>query len=317
MTGNALTIDIAGLVIQVVTPESGWLELLADRYAASLSSSTPSWQVLFERDLLPAGDAAQWIEHVGPVTRFRVDACSGCIDLAAKHAEVRVLDPAMMPAADSAGLSQDSPPARRTITERIVASAADRILSYVSMLALPRQQNGLLLHAVGVVLEGHGLCFFGPSGAGKTTIARLAAGRAEVLADENVIVRLGHDGPELLSTPFWGHSTPPDLIRRTNRCVPLHALYELAHAPAFGLTRLRHAGAVAALLGSEKVASERVESAAAWLAIAGALTDRTPVFRLEFLPSTALWDFLASVGNAEQARQLPSAAPDAGAGADP
>ena len=68
------------------------------------------------------------------------------------------------------------------------------------MQALPRLGTGLLLHASGIVLDGAGYVFTGASGRGKTTVSRLAAGRAEVgrtevLTDENVIIRLGAAGP--------------------------------------------------------------------------------------------------------------------------
>jgi hypothetical protein len=167
------------------------------------------------------------------------------------------------------------------------------------MQALPRQGSGLLLHASGIVLDGAGYVFTGASGRGKTTVSRLAAGRAEVgrtevLTDENVIVRLGAGGAELCSTPFWGHSTPPELIHRVNRRAPLKAVCLLEHAPDFRLDRLGPAEAIMALLTTEKVATERADSAAAWLAVAERLIARTPVYRLSFRPTPELWDFLST-----------------------
>ena len=121
-----------------------------------------------------------------------------------------------------------------------------------------------------------------------------AAEAYEVLSDENVIVRLGAGGPELCSTPFWGFSTPPELIQRVNRRMPLAAIHLLTHAPAFRLTPLTAGQAVLALLTTEKVATERADSAAAWLAVAERLVAQIPLSRLEFLPTVQIWDFLAS-----------------------
>ena len=152
-----------------------------------------------------------------------------------------------------------------------------------------------------------------PAGAGHpnqdgvvdTARGSVAAGRDEVLTNENVIVRLGSEvrlgsdlrrgaaGPALCSTPFWGHSTPAELIHRANRRVPLAAIYLLVHAPEFRLTPLAPAAVVMARLSAEKVATERAESAAAWLRVTEPLIDRTPIHRLEFHPTPELWDFLA------------------------
>ena len=49
-----------------------------------------------------------------------------------------------------------------------------------------------------------------------------------------------------------------------------------------------------ALLTTEKVATERADSAAAWLAVAERLTARTPIYRLGFRPTPELWDFISA-----------------------
>ncbi len=123
-------------------------------------------------------------------------------------------------------------------------------------------------------------------------MARLAAGHGEVLCDENVVLRLETRGIYLLSTPFWGASTPPQLIRRVDRAVPLAGLFRLVHAPDFSLNRLTPGRAVAALLDTEKVATERRESALAWLDVAARLVERIPVYSLGFPPTQELWSFL-------------------------
>jgi len=143
-----------------------------------------------------------------------------------------------------------------------------------------------------VVMRGQGYAFFGHSGAGKTTVAQLAHGYGQVLTDENIVLRLTNRGVALCSTPFWGHSTPPEMVRRVNRSVPLAGLFALAHGPEFALTRLTPGQGIASLLTSEKVATERVESAAAWLDIAGRILARSPVHLLSFRPTTELWQFL-------------------------
>ncbi len=266
---TSFTLDIAGLRAAVELPRAGWAAPLAERYTAFLSEATPAWRVvLAHAPGLPMADPP-WIRHEGPVTRFRLFSLAGEIDLAARTAIVHAPEP------------------------RWAASGLERALAYILMQAQPREYDGLLIHGAGIVLDDAGYLFAGPSGAGKTTVAGLAAGVGQVLCDENLVVRLEGDGAVLYSTPFWGQSTPAERVRRVNRRVPLAGIYMLAHAAGFTRTRLRPAEAVAALLSTEKVATERVESANAWLAVAGRLAALAPVYRLGFRPTAELWEFLA------------------------
>lgn len=268
MSEASLTIDVGGVVARILLPGGDVREEIRERYAAFLSGAAPAWSIGVHLDPQQPVEIPGSVRHEGAVTRFHIRDYRGEINLAARTAWV-------------------SAPSR----ER-VAPAVERALTYILVQALPREHDALLLHACGVVLEGRGYVFFGPSGAGKTTVARLADGHAEVLCDENVVLRPAGPGFEVLSTPLWGWSTPPEMIRRTNRATALAGLYTLTHAPDFGLARLAPAQAVAALLATEKVATERVESAAAWLAVAARIVERIPVHTLSFLPTTELWSFL-------------------------
>jgi hypothetical protein len=63
--------------------------------------------------------------------------------------------------------------------------------------------DGLMIHGASVVNEGKAYLFFGVSGAGKTTTARISAPR-EVLSDELTILRREGNGFRAFGTPFWG-----------------------------------------------------------------------------------------------------------------
>jgi len=65
------------------------------------------------------------------------------------------------------------------------------------------RRGGLLLHASAVVSGERAFLFPGPSGAGKTTIARLA-GQRSVLSDEIAAVFPHAGGYGTAFTPFWG-----------------------------------------------------------------------------------------------------------------
>lgn len=266
---STFCLDIGGVIFEIVVPPEVRLTPLLTRYDSFLSQAAVEWQV----ELLYAPNSTQteppWITHDGAVTHFQVMGHQGWIDLAARRACVTIA------------------------SETATYSALVRTLSFVCMQELPRRQEGLLLHGAGIVIDGQGLVFFGASGQGKSTVARLAQGQGDVLTDETVIVRLTPAGPTLLSTPFWGLSTPVEQTQQNQRVeVPLHALYSLIHAPEFTLTPLSPARAVMELLTSEKVATERVSSASAWLAMAGQLVQQVPLYQLRFRPTIELWSFL-------------------------
>jgi hypothetical protein len=171
-----------------------------------------------------------------------------------------------------------------------LSPAVDRILAWVLMQALPRAGTGVLLHALGLERGGQGYAFAGATGSGKSTLAGLAKGDATVLCDENVVLATGPGGGvDLVSTPLWGMSTPRKDVKRMNRRVPLAALFVLRQAPEFGLRRLSDGEAVGQLLGTEKVATERVDSAMAWLGAIGVVLAAVPAYELSFRADVGLW----------------------------
>lgn len=269
------TLDVADVRFRVQLPEPKWLVPLTTRYAEFIvpaeaaSQPTPPWHVALVHAAGRSNLDAPWAVHEGDVTRFGISVHEGWIDLDRRWAEVSAPSPEQ------------------------AASALDRVVGFICMQALPREHNGLLLHGAGIVLDGTGLACCGPSGTGKTTVSRLAAGHAEVFTDETLVVSLAETRPMLLSTPFWGASTPPEMIQRRNRRLPLRALLLLEHGLDFALEPLDHGQAVLSLLATEKVAVERVSSALAWLVTVERLVAQVPVYRLSFRPTAELWTFLA------------------------
>lgn len=102
----------------------------------------------------------------------------------------------------------------------------DGVLRILHSLFLARQ-GGFLVHAASAVRHGRAFLFAGVSGAGKTTLSRLAPPDAEVLTDEISYVRPAGSGYEAFGTPFAG-----ELARiGANLRAPLQALYLLEQGP--------------------------------------------------------------------------------------
>ena len=98
----------------------------------------------------------------------------------------------------------------------------DTVLRIVHSLVLV-EQGGFLVHAASAIRNGRGFLFAGVSGAGKTTLSRLAPPDATVLTDEISYVLKDGDAYKAYGTPFAG-----ELARvGTNVSAPLAGLYLL------------------------------------------------------------------------------------------
>lgn len=70
-------------------------------------------------------------------------------------------------------------------------------------------RDGCYLHSCGVNLEGKGLLFVGHSEAGKSTMATLLKGKAEILCDDRMIIRRWPQGFKIYGT--WSHGDVSDI----------------------------------------------------------------------------------------------------------
>ncbi len=150
------------------------------------------------------------------------------------------------------------------------------------------RQGGCLFHAASAARNGKAFVFPGISGAGKTTISRLAPPDAVILSDEISYIRPFGAGFRAFGTPFAG-----DLGKLgENTSAPLAAVYLLAQGPANRIEPLSPRDAVAALMrnilffANEKQLVERLFETAC--RIAGCV----PVSRLTFVPTPQVWDLI-------------------------
>jgi MoaA/NifB/PqqE/SkfB family radical SAM enzyme len=81
-------------------------------------------------------------------------------------------------------------------------------------------RGGGYFHAAGAILDGTGLLFVGHSGAGKSTMANMLKGKAEILCDDRIIVR---DRPDeaLRIYGTWSHG---DVSEVSSSSAPLKAI---------------------------------------------------------------------------------------------
>jgi len=163
----------------------------------------------------------------------------------------------------------------------------DAVMRIIHSLVLA-EEGGFLLHAASGVRNGRAFVFAGVSGAGKTTMARLAPPDATLLTDEISYIRRSVDGYHAYGTPFAG-----ELARvGTNVQAPLGAVYFLEKGPENRIVPMSDPDAAHALIRNilffahDPSLVERV--------FEGALefVSRVPTARLVFTPDERAWELI-------------------------
>jgi hypothetical protein len=165
--------------------------------------------------------------------------------------------------------------------------AIDAVLRIVHTLVLS-QQGGFLVHATSAIRKGRAFLLAGVSGAGKTTIARLAPPDAILLTDEISYIKKVDDTYYAFGTPFAG-----ELARLgENVCAPVETLYLLAKGPENRVEPLGSAEACRKLLGNILFFAEEEHSVRRVFDAACEFVRQVPVSRLTFAPDPRVWEMI-------------------------
>ena len=175
---------------------------------------------------------------------------------------------------------------------RIVQSAnpysIDAALRIIHSLILARE-GGLMVHAASAVRNGKAFLFAGVSGAGKTTISRLAPADATLLTDEISYLRRNGRGYVAYGTPFAGELAKLG----ENTQAPLAALYLLQKGPENTIEPVRASEAVHRLMENVLFFTHDPELVALVFESACDLVRHVPVYRLTFVPDERVWELIA------------------------
>jgi len=150
------------------------------------------------------------------------------------------------------------------------------------------KQGGFLLHSASAIRNGKAFLFAGVSGAGKTTISRLAPADATLLTDEISYVRKRDQGYVAFGTPFTGELAKLG----ENRSAPVAALYLLAQGPENRIEPVAAADAGRELLANMLFFAEDQELVHWAFHAACDFVARVPVHRLTFMPDARVWEMI-------------------------
>ncbi len=162
---------------------------------------------------------------------------------------------------------------RGSLTRKTPLGFPLEICLRTALCALLPLNGGLALHSAGLIIDGAGLVFFGPSGAGKTSLAMATA--FQVLSDE--LIAVSGAPLKLHSSGFWGEMGGEDKVFK--REAPLIALVELAKSDAFSMTRLTTAQGLHRLIKVMVLPLEATLWKSGIRVLAG-IVDQVPIWRM-------------------------------------
>lgn len=151
------------------------------------------------------------------------------------------------------------------------------------------RRGGFLLHASGIVRDGKAYVFFGPSGAGKTTVTDLSPDDT-ILSDDLTLVVAEAGGYRAAGIPFGlAHHKVPD----TRRSFPIGSLNRLVQSRSVRREPMRGARAVAAVAASLPFVMQETGQAVLAIETVWRALLTIPVYRLEFRKDDAFWGVVA------------------------
>lgn len=165
--------------------------------------------------------------------------------------------------------------------------AIDSVLRIVHSLILAKR-GGFLLHAASAIRAERAFIFSGVSGAGKTTISRLAPRDAILLTDEISYVRREGNRYFACGTPFAG-----ELARvGANQSAPLSALFFLEKGPQNSIEPIAPTEAIQRLMRNILFFAHDPELVKLVFQAACEFASVVPMHRLVFVPDQRVWDII-------------------------
>jgi len=254
-------VEIGGIPIALSTSDERFLDLLRQRYAGFLSSSRPEFELEF--DLTTTGPVSDEDVRVG------------------REGQAWVLERGDFQA------RWEPRTGRGSVRQNANPYSLDSVLRILHSLILA-ERGGFLLHAASAIGDGQAYLFSGVSGAGKTTMTRLAPPNITLLTDEISYLRPSAGGYSAFGTPFAG-----ELARSGENCsAPVAALFFLEKGAENRIEELSSGEAVRRLMRNILFFAEDKRLVEQLFATACDFVARVPIRRLTFYPDARVWDLV-------------------------
>jgi hypothetical protein len=252
-------VEIGGIPIALSTDDERFLDLVSQRYDGFLSSSHPQFELQFD------------LTSTGPVSDDDV--------------RVRREGDAWLIKRGDFQARWDPRTGRGSVRQNANPYSLDSVLRILHSLILA-QRGGFLLHAASAICDGRAYLFSGVSGAGKTTMTRLAPPDITLLTDEISYLRPNAESYSAFGTPFAG-----ELAKAGENCsAPVSALFFLEQGPENRIDELPSSEAVRRLMRNILFFAEDHALVEKLFTTACNFVSLVPIRRLTFYPDARVWD---------------------------
>jgi hypothetical protein len=259
-----VSIEIGGMAIALRTDDAAFQRLIENRYAGFIGTS-PSSHSEFDIDLYEQSEPTSADEDLEVKTKAG--------EWLLRRGDFRA--------------RWNPETGRGHIRQSCSPYAIDCVLRIVHSLILARE-GGFLVHAASAIRNGKAFIFSGVSGAGKTTISRLAPPDATLLTDEISYVRREGNRYMACGTPFAG-----ELARVGENCsAPLCALFFLEKGPQNRIEPIGPTEAIQRLMRNILFFADDAELVKLVFQSACEFASLVPMHRLVFVPDQRVWDII-------------------------
>jgi len=261
---RSISIGIGGVTLALRSGDGSFRRMVEDRYRDFVRSSS-SPQIEFDVDLFDFSEAGSSDDHL----EVRIHDGNWFL----KRGDFQAC---CNPAAGTGRIRQSCSP-----------YAVDSLLRIVHSLVLAKQR-GFLVHASSAIRKNRAFIFSGVSGAGKTTISRLAPPDVTLLTDEISYVRRNGDNYLACGTPFAGELGRPG----ANASAPISDFYFLEKGPENRIEPIAAADAVRRLMRNILFFVHDPDLVAQVFQSACEFVSLVPMHRLVFVPDRRVWDII-------------------------
>lgn len=260
---DRITVEIGGVPIRLTTTDPAFRELLENRYAGFVRAGSGEGAVI-DVELAPPG-------RVTDADDVQVSLEEGrwVIQRGDFHA------------------TWDPKTRRGKLRQTLNPYSADTALRIIHTLLLA-EEGGFLLHAASGIRNGRAFLFSGLSGAGKTTLSRLAPPGVTLLTDEISYIRREGAGYRAYGTPFAGELAKAG----ENVSAPVGALYFLAKGPENRIDAVGAGAAARRLMRNILFFAKDPEMVQRLFDTACRFVEAVPAYRLTFYPDERAWDLI-------------------------